>query len=168
GIACPLLIRALIAIQESQSLLRRHMSSLAIALIVSGCLFCAIMLGFFLRGVLPARHLDNDSKDMVKLATGLIATLSALVLGLLVSSAKDSFNQMNGELLRSAVKVVLLDRVLAQYGPEANEIRSQLKSGYSNVADLILSGDESQQAKLDNPMAVARFERVLTKLRELS
>lgn len=144
------------------------MRSLAISSIVFACVFCGIMLGFLLRRVLPAHHLDSDSKDIVKLATGLIATLSALVLGLLVSSARDSFNQLNDELLRMAVKVVILDRVLAQYGPEAKEVRDLVKSGYSDVAEMLLSGDESRQTKMDNPAELARFEGILAKLRAFS
>lgn len=144
------------------------MSSLVIALIVFACVFSSIMLGFFLRGVIPAHHLDTESKDIVKLATGLIATLSALVLGLLVSSARDSFNEINGELLRMAVKVVMLDRVLAQYGPATNEVRDMVKTGYSRVVELLLSGDEYQQAQLDTPEAVARFEGIIARVRELT
>ncbi|HTG16349.1 MAG TPA: hypothetical protein VK747_13960 [Blastocatellia bacterium] len=144
------------------------MSSLTTALIVFACLFISMMLGFFLRGVAPQHHLETDSKDTVKLATGLIATLSALVLGLLVASARDSFNQVSGELMRMAVRVVLLDRVLAQYGPDAKEIRVLMKTGYSTASDLMLSGEEAQQMQLDTPEALARWENIQAKLRELS
>jgi hypothetical protein len=125
------------------------------------------MLGLCLRGVMPPHHLESDSKDIVKLATGLIATLSALVLGLLVSSARDSFNQAGSELMRMAVKVVLLDRVLAQYGPDAKEIRDQIKTGYTTASELVLSGDESLQMQLDTG-AVARMEAIQASIRDLS
>ena len=144
------------------------MSSLAIAAFVFACLLSSMMLGFFLRGRMPQGHLESDSKDTVKLATGLIATLSALVLGLLVASARDSFNQVSGELMRMSVRIVLLDRVLAAYGPDAQEIRDLIKSGYAGAAELMLSGDESQQAKLDTPEAVARVEGIQAKIRQLS
>lgn len=144
------------------------MNSLATASIVFAWLFSSTMLGFFLRGKMPPHHLDSDSKDTVKLATGLIATLSALVLGLLVASARDSFNQVSDELMRMAVRVVMLDRVLAQYGPDAKEIRDMIKDGYSDASQLILSGDESQQKKLDTPDAVARLEGIQAKIRKLS
>ena len=144
------------------------MSSGGIAFIVFVCVFGSAMLGFFLGKVLPDRHLDSDSKDIVKLATGLIATLSALVLGLLVSSAKGTFDRVNTELMDMAVKLVLLDRVLAQYGPETKEIRAALKSGYSVASAQLLSGDESQQAKLDSPEGVARLEGIQARIRALS
>lgn len=144
------------------------MSSLVTALIVFAWLFSSMRLGFFLRGKMPQEHLESDSRDTVKLATGLIATLSALVLGLLVASARDSFNKVSDELMQMAVRVVVLDRVLAQYGPDAKEIRDTMKGGYSDASALILSGDESEQMKLDTPDAVARLEAVQAKIRELS
>src|SRR5262245_57699984 len=106
------------------------MSSQKIALIVFACVFGSAMLGFLLSGKRREGYLDNNSRDVVKLSTGLIATLSALVLGLLVSSAKETFDQVNKEMMQMAVKAVLLDRTLAQFGPETREIRVLIKNGY--------------------------------------
>jgi hypothetical protein len=144
------------------------MSSREIAAIVFACISASAMLGLFLGKVLPNRHLDGDSKDIVKLATGLIATLSALVLGLLVSSAKGTFDDVSNELTQMSVQIVLLDRVLAQYGPETKEIRAGMKSGFSAATALLLSGDESRQAKLDTPEGVARLEGIQAGIRALS
>ena len=144
------------------------MSSREMALILFACIFGSTLLGLLLGKFLPDRHLESDSKDIVKLATGLIATLSALVLGLLITSAKESFDSVNNELAQTAVQIVVLDRVLAQYGPEAKDVRAALKSGYSTASAEILSGDESQQAKLDTPAAVARLETIQARLRALS
>ena len=88
------------------------MDARGIALIVFVCVFGSAMFGFFLGKVVSDRHLDGDSKDIVKLSTGLIATLSALVLGLLVSSAKGTFERVNNELMQMSVKTVLLDRLI--------------------------------------------------------
>lgn len=144
------------------------MSSREIALIVLACVFGSAMLGLFLGKVLPDRHLDNNSRDTVKLATGLIATLAALVLGLLVSSAKGTFDDVSNELMQVSVKIVLLDRVLAQYGPESKELRAGMKSGFSTATEQLLSADESQQAKLNTPEAVARLEVIQARIRALS
>ena len=92
------------------------MSSLAIALIVLACVFGSAILGIYLRSVLPEHHLSADAKDVVKLATGLVATMSALVLGLLITSAKGSFDRINSELVESAAAVLQLDRTLAATG----------------------------------------------------
>jgi hypothetical protein len=142
--------------------------SLQIALIVFACVFGGAMLGLLLRAVLPENHLSSDSKDVIKLATGLIATMSALVLGLLVSSAKGTFDLVNGELMQTAANIVLLDRVLAQYGPETREARDGVKSIYTNAVEQILSNDETEQLKLDTPEAVNRAESLQARLLALS
>jgi len=80
-----------------------------------------------LRSVLPTDNLNADSKDVVKLGTGLVATMAALVLGLLIASAKSSFDTQSNELTEMSSRIVLLDRVLAHYGPEANDAREILR-----------------------------------------
>ena len=144
------------------------MDSRALTLIVFASVFGSALFGFYLRKKLPDRHLDSESKDIVKLATGLIATLSALVLGLLVSSAKGTFDQVKNELMQVAVKVVVLDRVLAQYGPEAQNIRDRLKIGFTEGSEPLISGNEAEQDKLDTPEGVARLEGVQALIRELT
>lgn len=95
------------------------MNTTLTALIVFGCLIGAVLLGRTLRRLLPEGHLAADSRDAIKLAMGLVATMSALVLGLLVSSAKGSYDTERSEVIQMAAKVAFLDRVLAIYGPEA-------------------------------------------------
>ena len=99
------------------------------ALIVFGCLVGAVLLGRALRGLLPEEHLTADSRDTIKLAMGLVATMAALVLGLLVSSAKGSYDTERSEVIQMAAKVTFLDRVLAAYGPEAAGVRGRLSRG---------------------------------------
>src|SRR5678815_1118820 len=103
------------------------MNELEIASIVFGCVFGSAMLGLFVGNALPQHHLSPESKDVVKLGTALIATLAALVLGLMVSSAESSFNREDDELVQNAGRAISLDRDLADYGPETKEIRALLK-----------------------------------------
>jgi hypothetical protein len=91
------------------------MHHLSVALIIFACVFCSALLGLYLRGLLPEHHLEGSSIDVVKLAKGLVATMAALVLGLLISSAKSSFDTVNAEVTHEAANVILLDRVLAQH-----------------------------------------------------
>lgn len=102
-------------------------TSLAIALI-SASLLGAILLGMRIRRFLPEHHLSADTKDTVKLAMGLVATMAALVLGLLVSSVKSSYDTTRSEVILMASKISFLDRLLTVYGPEAAETRSQFRS----------------------------------------
>lgn len=99
------------------------MSAVAIGIITFVCVLGGTIVGMLLRKTLPDDHLRGDSKDAVKMASGLIATLSALVLGLLISSAKSSFDDMSNAITESGAKLIMLDKVLGQYGPEAASIR---------------------------------------------
>ena len=103
------------------------MNSWAIAATAFACVFLSGLLGMYLRANLPQHHLNQESKDVVKLVMGLVATLAALVLGLLTASAKADFDTQNNEVQQSAAKLIELDRVLASYGPEAKEIRAGLQ-----------------------------------------
>jgi len=101
------------------------MNTTLTALIVFGCLIAAVFLGRAVRHFLPEDHLAADSRDAIKLAMGLVATMSALVLGLLVSSAKGSYDTERNEVIQMAAKIAFLDRVLTVYGPEAAEARTR-------------------------------------------
>ena len=103
------------------------MSPFAISLIILAIIFGGALLGMFLRSLLPEHHLSAESKDVMKMGNGVVATMAALVLGLLVSSAKGTFDTMNSGLKQTATKIFLLDRTLAQYGPETGEARDMLR-----------------------------------------
>lgn len=103
------------------------MGPFAVGGIVFASLFGGAILGMTLGAALPAHHLSSDSKDAIKLATAIVATLSALALGLLVASAKTSFDTADTQLRNSIARTVLLDRVMAHYGPETREARAQLR-----------------------------------------
>jgi hypothetical protein len=103
------------------------MTSLITGLITLASLCGGALFGTFLRERLPEQHIRDESKDVIRTASGLIATLVALVIGLLVSSAKSSFDQANEALTQAGAKVILLDRTLARSGPETMPIRNRLK-----------------------------------------
>jgi hypothetical protein len=113
------------------------MSSLVIGLISAACIFGGALLGMWLHKVLPEHHLDDASKDTIKLGAGLLATLAALVLGLLVSSAKSSFDAMNTGIAQAGAKVLLVDHMLADYGPETKDVREQLRHIVASSIDRI-------------------------------
>jgi len=94
--------------------------------IIAVTLVVAVLLGMWLRSLLPQDHLSGDSKDAVKVATGMVATMTALLLGLLVSSAKAYYDTTRAEIVQMAAKVAFLDRALTMYGPDATEARVEL------------------------------------------
>jgi hypothetical protein len=96
--------------------------------IVFACVFGSAVIGMALRRLLPEEHLSTESKDVVKLGIALIATMAALVLSLLLSSAKTAFDERNAELAQMAGNIALLDRLLAHYGPEAKPVRQSLRA----------------------------------------
>src|SRR5262245_12023840 len=103
------------------------MSSLAAAGLVFGCALAAALVAMRVARRLPESHLSSESRDVVKLGLGVIATLTALVLGLLVASAKGTFDAQDGAVRQMATDYGLLDRYLALFGPEATELRDLLR-----------------------------------------
>ena len=104
------------------------MDSVTKSVIALACVFGAALLGMFVRKLLPAEYQASDSKDVVRLVMGLVVTTVALALGLLVGSAKSFYDTQNAEMAQIAANYVMLDRLLAQYGPEANDARATLRT----------------------------------------
>ena len=109
------------------------------ALDLSGIIFVltlgGIFIGTLLRRALPRHHLDEHVKDVVRLGVGLIATIAALVLGLLIAAAKSSFDTQTSQVRQITANLILLDNTLAQYGPEARPVREQIRSTVGPFAD---------------------------------
>ncbi len=126
------------------------MGSLAVALVVFACSFGAAVLGMYLRPNSPVRDLDDHSRDVVKLVMGLVATMAALVLGLLVASADAAHGQQSEELKDFSTEVVLLDRTLALYGPEAQVVRDQLRDLVQHTHDTVWSPHDVRPENLNS------------------
>ncbi|MBV8056246.1 MAG: DUF4239 domain-containing protein [Deltaproteobacteria bacterium] len=120
------------------------MSPLETSSIIFSCIFGGSILGMWLRSVIPEHHLDAETKDLVKLGVGLIGTMAALLLGLLVASAKSSFDTRSSEVTQMAANVILLDRALAHYGPETGELRGMLGSSFAQIIDQVWSKDDTE------------------------
>src|SRR6476620_10321677 len=114
---------------------RGNMNSIEISTIVTACTFAGGMCGMLLRSTLPEHHLGSDSKDLIRLSMGLIGTMTALVLGLLTASAKDSYDSRSKELTEMSANLVILDRVLVHYGPETLPIRVMLHDSTVRMLD---------------------------------
>ena len=118
------------------------MNPISTGLLVFGCVFGAALLAIWLRAALPPHHLSADTKDTVKLAVGLVATMTALVLGLLIASAKGSYDTARSEMTQMSAKLVFLDRILANYGPEAAGPRAllpALQRSYCSIFERIVA-----------------------------
>jgi hypothetical protein len=119
-----------------------HTSEAAFIFIFGGAL-----LGMLLRLVLPEPHLNPDTKDVIRLSTGLIATLSALVLGLLIASAQSTFQAQSNQIKQITANVILLDNILTRSGAEAEPVRVLLRSSVTRLVERIWSERNSDEPK---------------------
>ena len=134
------------------------MSSLSIAGLVFACSFGAALVAMFLGRALPAGHLSSESKDVVKLGLGVIATLTALVLGLLVASAKGTFDTQSSSVKQLSANVVLVDRLLARYGSETGGARALLRRVVTIVLESLWPEDAGREATLTAGAAMTEME----------
>src|SRR5262245_56377678 len=144
------------------------MSSLTIGLISAGSIFGGSLLGMGLQRLVPGHHLSKETQDVVKLSAGTIATLTALVLGLLVSSAKSSFDTMNAGVVQGGAKIIFLDRTLARYGPETKPAREQLKRSVAAGVEAVWPTEKTGVPALTAFERANGMELVQDKLRALT
>jgi hypothetical protein len=109
------------------------MNSLAVASGVLGLLFTSALVGMAIRSVLSEQYRDTETREVVRVAMGLIATLSALVLGLVVATAKSSYDDKNNQVRQITARIIYLDVLLAEYGPESNLSRRHLRRSIDQV-----------------------------------
>ena len=145
------------------------MDATIVGIIVFTCTFAGALLGMWLRAVLPQHWLDAESRDTVKVGVGLIATMTALVLGLVTASAKNSFDAVDTTVKQTATQLLALDRVLARYGSETGEIRKALQGAVGARIDMVWGQGSSNPANRD-PMrsgAALGAERLADAIRGL-
>jgi hypothetical protein len=119
------------------------MNPVGVGSIVFACLFGAALLGMRLRSALPEHHMSDDSRHLLQTGLGIIGTMAGLVLGLLVASATGSYNAQRNEVDDVSSKVVLLDRVLTHYGPEAGAPRRVLRETVQHALNTIWPQERS-------------------------
>lgn len=144
------------------------MSAFAIALVVWAGSFGAAISGMFLHVKLPDDHLDTDSKDVMKLVMGLIATMAALVLSLLIASANTSYDRQSSELKALAANIVLLDRTLEFYGPAAKEARDGMRDVVQQMHDRIWAPEGVRPENLNSGATQNDVAANLRQLQSLS
>jgi len=143
------------------------MNSTITGALVFACLFGAGLLGVRVRAALPEDHLSSETKDAVKVGMGLVATMAALVLGLLVASTKGSYDTQKGEVTQMAAKTVFLDRVLANYGSESAESRDLLRRSVGSAIDHMWPDKKSSQSADLDP-SVSSGEAFFNSIQKLS
>ena len=136
-------------------------------LIVFACTFAGALFGFWLQPR-AKHHLDADSRDAVKTGIGLVATMTALILGLITASAKSSFDEVNLAVESGARDVLTLDRLLARYGPETRELREAFKDAVARRIDMVWPQGSSRPAQLDPSRLSSDAEGLAERIRALT
>lgn len=144
------------------------MSSAATAGLVLASVFGSALVGMWLQRVLPTNHLGAESKDLFKLVMGLVATLAALVLSLLISSAKGTFDVQDNYVKQGAANIILLDRTLAQYGPETKPIRDAIRELVSARVQRTWPDDGSAPKDPETPGVTPLIEGIEDGIRSLT
>lgn len=98
-----------------------------------------------LRRILSDHHFTEDAKDIVRLSAGLMATLAALVLSLLISSANSDYEAQRRGLREIVAGTMLLDSLLDEYGASARPVRERLRTTVQTMADGIWKRSAGQE-----------------------
>jgi hypothetical protein len=163
--------------EEGRRFLKRHapvrrrlprgrgevMNAIALSCITFVCILGGALLGM----LLPGHRLSAEDKDVVRLGTGLIGTIAALVLGLLIASAKSSYDTQSTQIRQMTANIILLDNLLAQYGPDANASRDLLRRGIVLLVDRMWR-DNSSDAKAAPFAASDASEAFYAKVQQLA
>lgn len=144
------------------------MHPFAASLIALACVFGGALLGIFCRRWVPDRYKGPDSKEVVRLAMGLVVTTSAMALGLLVGSAKSFFDTQNAEMAQIAANYVMLDRILSYYGPETSDARAALRAELAYRLAESRGSDSANQAYMTIKSGDRVSETMLDTLKSLS
>lgn len=142
------------------------MSSLTIALLAFASVCAGALLGLWLRQRLPEHHLSKESEGTLMLFTGLLATLSGMVLGVTIGSAKGAFDDVQAGLQKTVAQFIHIDRLLAEFGDDGMELRRWLKSQADARFDRILSGGAAADAPAFTRQEMGReFDAKLSRLK---
>ncbi len=104
------------------------MHEVLIAVAIFVCLVSASLGCLILSERLPARHRQDETYNVVRLASGVFVVLTSLVLGLLVNSSKNTFEGIDRSIHAFSTELILFDRTLRHYGPEASDVRQRLRA----------------------------------------
>jgi len=144
------------------------MSAIAISGITFASIFCATVLSMLLRPFLPDRYLSRESKEVVGLGTALIATMSAVLLGLLISSTRTSYEEKRNQVIRMTADLIELDLIMKDYGPEARPARQVMRDAVPLMIDSIWRENASRFRIDANAVPDGGAEAILATFIELS
>jgi hypothetical protein len=126
------------------------------AVLTFACTFAAALLGTFIRTTLPPAHVSKESQDVIRLGMGLVATMTALLLGLVTAAAKGSFDSQDVAIKNTAAGILTLDRLLARYGPETQPTRDLLRQTLAARIETMWPKSSATRSSLDDSTSVSK------------
>lgn len=142
------------------------MSSVTVGLLVAACIFAGGMVGMFLHRILPETHLTRETQDVIRLGTGMLSVLASLVLGLLIATAKSSYDTTNQAVRQYAAELALLNETLRDYGGDAARPRDLLRQHIELLLHDIWPADGAAP-NLSDERAATLMEHVREQVRAL-
>jgi hypothetical protein len=139
---------------------------LIIGLIVFAVILTGALVGYALRQCLPKHHLCEETKSTVSVSMAVVATFSALVLGLLISNASSSFSALGGEVTTLSAQILRLDGLLSRYGPETGLARETLRN-YAEQKTADLFPDDEADVRLSDPETYQLLQQLEDSILEL-
>lgn len=144
------------------------MSALAMASVTFTCAFGGALLGTYIRRILPAEHLSKESQDVMRLVMGLVATMTALLLGLVTASARSAFDSQDATMRTSATNILTLDRLLARYGPETSPTRDLIRKAVAFRIETTWPSDGSAGSGLAQARGAPAVEEIENQILQLA
>lgn len=144
------------------------MNSVVAFAVVLAIILGGAAIGAFLRRTLPGHHLTEDTKDVMRLGSGLIGWMAALVLGLLIASANNTYETQSNQIKSITAGLILLDQLLELYGPEAQDARVALRAAIVPLAERIWQTQGSARAGKSPFEKSPTGEAVFAKVQALS
>ena len=143
------------------------MGPIVTSLIVAACIFASAIAGLLLHGRLPSHHLTKETQDVVRLGTGMLSVLASLVLGLLIATAKTSYDTTDHAIQGYATELILLDETFRDYGQTAAVPRDLLRQYTTQVLTDFWPKSGGQPAVLENQAAGMMLEHIREAIRAL-
>jgi hypothetical protein len=144
------------------------LSALAAASITFVCAFGGALVGTYIRTILPPAHLSKESQDVIRLAMGLVATMTALLLGLVTAAARSSFDGVDATMRTNATNILTLDRLLARYGPETSATRDLIRKAVAFRVETTWPGDGSAGSGLAQAQGTPAVEEIEDQILQLA
>jgi hypothetical protein len=132
-----------------------------IALIIMCTIFGAAIIGMLISRVLPDHHLSAETKAVVTTSMAVVGTMTALVIGLMISTASTSFTARDTHVAELSTDIVKMADVLDRYGSGAEPIRQALND-YTKRTYQDLFSPNRQSRTVEN----AATNKILNKIQD--